>query len=350
MLKRVNNDYMKTQNMIILAGGSKCGSTTLYEMLVNHSRINKSKSKETGFFGLTEAQIKKHMKWYLNNFPKNNNINIDATPNYLYNKKTPELIKKFVKNPKIIIILRDPAKRTYSEYLHRVKKVPSQEKRDFNEILQDIKGPNYEKIRISENNSLKKAIKTGKFNFDYGKIKPIDHWKTKKKTAPFCLKSRWFKQLRLFGNKYFQNSLYKNNVKRYKRIFKHVKIVFLEELINEPEKVMKNVYKFLRLKPEEKAIKLMHTHKTLIPNKIGKRLILLAKKLLPAKINYYIAKRLRVYKNTNYYKKPSILSKIIYNKKPRMTIKQYEKTRKILKKEYDFWTKKEPALAKLWRY
>ena len=158
---------MINKEIIIIPGAPKSGSTTLYKMLAKHSKISSSKIKEPKFFLLPEKLIKENTNWYLEHFTDKNKILLDASTNYFYNNKTASLIKKYVKNPKIIFIIRDPAKRTHSHYLNMLKRTPKGETRDFDRILSEVKGPEPAKIRRTEDQSTRKAVKNKEVSYDF---------------------------------------------------------------------------------------------------------------------------------------------------------------------------------------
>jgi len=46
----------------------------------------------------------------------------------------------------------------------------------------------------------------------------------------------------------------------------------------------------------------------------------------------------------------SLVTRLFYKSKPRLSKEQYDKARKILSKEYEYWFKKKPGLKELWKY
>ena len=107
----------------IVAGIQKGGTTSLYNYLCQHPQISPILQKEIHFF---DRHYDKGINWYLGNFPlkiamRNQSIVGEATPTYLYSRNTAERIKKHFPNIKIILVLRNPVERAYSDFNYGVK-------------------------------------------------------------------------------------------------------------------------------------------------------------------------------------------------------------------------------------
>ena len=124
---------MKKPNFII-AGFPKCGTTSLHHYLNEHPEIFMPEQKELHFFTfkilsrlkngpkdelVKETQINSSEKnlSYFQNVKKEIAIG-DASPSYINYPSEFLKIKKYLNDPKVIIILRDPINRAYSNYLH----------------------------------------------------------------------------------------------------------------------------------------------------------------------------------------------------------------------------------------
>ncbi|MFW6285749.1 MAG: sulfotransferase domain-containing protein [Nanoarchaeota archaeon] len=177
-------------------GAQKAGTTWLYEMLSQHPQINMGDEKEINFFNdkssfnskKIEKNYLKGMSWYKKQInPKKNKINGEISPNYLFDKKVPQRIKKHFPNTKIIVVLRNPISRAYSQF-------------EFVSKTFHIE------------NSFFKAIK---------------------KQPEFIQRSLYYKQL-----------------KRYYDLFKkdQIKVLFFEDIKNNPQKIIKEVEEFLKIK------------------------------------------------------------------------------------------------------
>ena len=199
---------MKKPNFII-AGFPKCGTTSLHHYLSEHPEIFMPEQKELHFFTfkilsklkngpkdelVKETQINSSEKYlsYFQNVKKEIAIG-DASPSYINYPSEFLKIKKYLNDPKVIIILRDPINRAYSNYLHL--------KREHRETMsfEDAIGAEDERI----------------------KNKYSDFW-------------------------YYKfNSTYYQKIVKAKTTFSNVLILTIEELDKDPIITMKKVYKFL---------------------------------------------------------------------------------------------------------
>ena len=122
----------------LVFGAAKAGTTSLYKYLEQHPDIFMSSFKEPGFFAFAgEKPTLKGpgaQKWVdrwvvsdLESYQKlfegysGQKAIGEASPYYIYYAKTPETIKKYVPNMKLIAILRDPVERAFSNYVWAVR-------------------------------------------------------------------------------------------------------------------------------------------------------------------------------------------------------------------------------------
>jgi hypothetical protein len=127
----------KKRPNFIIAGFPKCGSTALHYYLDNHPEIFMPRQKELHFFtnhiiaklnngpGDKEAKINQisNLDSYEKCFENANELQIigEASPSYINYPSVFKKIKDELNSPKLIIMLRDPIKRAYSNYLHLVR-------------------------------------------------------------------------------------------------------------------------------------------------------------------------------------------------------------------------------------
>lgn len=107
-----------------IVGAPKCGTSSVYELLKKYSDVGLTRVKETHFFSQQsvlqsyyKVKIIKDFKKYLDEFPKENNNNVDICPSYLTCEYAPLKIFKYNSKAKIIILIRNPAERAISHYL-----------------------------------------------------------------------------------------------------------------------------------------------------------------------------------------------------------------------------------------
>ncbi len=216
----------------IVAGAARAGTSSLNSYLMQHPDIFLPKVKEPCFFSFAGEKINfKNGKFafainsidqYCSLFKKanSNQITGDISTPYLYlYEKTIDNFRKFhdnFQNVKIIIILRDPVERAYSQYLWRV--------RDGREELTFEQAIAAEKNRIMEN-----------YSFDYF---------------------------------YLDRGLYYKQVKAYLDNFTEVKIILFEEFKNNTEHILKEICYFLGVDPNFKFIKKTNQNASFLPKSI----------------------------------------------------------------------------------
>lgn len=129
---------IKRKPDFICLGTQKAGTTTLHDILKNHSQIYLPNIKEASFFTKDE-DYNKGVSWWLDNYFKNQKPGQKIgvfSPDYLYFEEVPGRIKEAYKGEqlKFIIILRDPIERAFSQYLMSVKR--GLEDRPFEEAIE----------------------------------------------------------------------------------------------------------------------------------------------------------------------------------------------------------------------
>ena len=202
---------MKKPNFII-AGFPKCGTTSLFHYLKQHPEIFMPKQKELHFF--TQPQIFKLNKGPKDKVVKQPHIKSekeylelfksvkdevavgDASPSYINYPENFGMIKQYLNDPKVIVIVRDPIDRAYSNYLHL--------KRELRETMDFFSALKNEDNRREESYS--------------------DFW-------------------------YYRfNSTYYNKILMAKKTFSNVLVLTAEEFKRNPEITLKKVYSFLGVK------------------------------------------------------------------------------------------------------
>lgn len=126
---------------LVVIGVVRSGTTSLYHYLGQHPCIIKSAYDELGYF---DSNYELGLNWYRSLFPskfqkrkieKANGVfwSYDVTPFYIYNEKVPKRIHEILPNIKLIVILRNPVDRAYSNYF-----LGNQEKK-FEDVIIDEK-------------------------------------------------------------------------------------------------------------------------------------------------------------------------------------------------------------------
>ncbi len=110
----------------ICVGAQKAGSSSLYKLLQSHPEIYLSEKKEIHYFNI-ETEYTKGLGYYASFFNENyNNQKLigECTPDYLQYTFVPERIRNDLGKIKILIILRHPVDRAYSQFnFHKMLRV-----------------------------------------------------------------------------------------------------------------------------------------------------------------------------------------------------------------------------------
>lgn len=101
----------------LILGVTKCGTTSLYDYLCHHPKIQKTRTgkKELHFF---DGKYRRGIEWYKRQFPqkKSGYLTGEASPGYFWKGRCLNKILKHCPTTKFIVIFRDPVKRIISEY------------------------------------------------------------------------------------------------------------------------------------------------------------------------------------------------------------------------------------------
>lgn len=178
----------------IIAGVQKSGTTSLFDYICQHPNVNRPLRKEIHFWDNNEE---KGVSWYKGHFPirDKDSITGESTPAYLWREDIAQKIHDLLPDCKIIIILRNPVERSFSEYL------------------------------------MNKKIGHEHETFEFA----IEHEKER------------LQKSHLFG--YIQKSIYLQQVKRYYDLFDKNQILVLsyDDLKSNPESITQQCYSFLGL-------------------------------------------------------------------------------------------------------
>jgi len=212
-----------------IVGAPRSGTTSLYEYLKCVPEVFMSPVKEPNYFNprvddnLFLSKPIRDKKKYLDLFKnvKDEKVIGEASPTYLWDPKTPKLINDVVPHARIIISLRDPIERAFSEYLF-------------------LRGLG------SEKGSFLEIIRRSILDEDYS------------------------------SNRIIQNGLYFEQVKRYLDIFgpNQVKILIFEEFVQDTWKLVKHVLDFLDIHHDPPtSVKEIHNAFTLPRGQIASSIV-----------------------------------------------------------------------------
>ena len=209
----------------IIIGSMKCGTTSLYYDICEHPCVSAAAYDEIGFF---DSNFHLGLNWYRSMFPTKGQIDDvrrkegvaitgEDTPFYFWNPIAAKRIQKILPNIKLIIILRNPIDRAYSEYQDLVSR--------------ESNSPSFETFIENEINTRKKGIIITEENFEI------------------------FNQ----NDSYLLKGIYIDQLKIWAGLFPKEQIFTLstESLNSDPTASMESVFQYLNL-PDYKIKKPQH--------------------------------------------------------------------------------------------
>ncbi|MEO1063552.1 MAG: sulfotransferase, partial [Actinomycetota bacterium] len=100
---------------IVLVGGMRCGSTSLFRHLGSHPDVHESAAKETRFF---DRNYERGWDWYEERLgePAPGTVVFEATPSYLVSPVALERLAVELPAAQLIVTMRDPVERASSHY------------------------------------------------------------------------------------------------------------------------------------------------------------------------------------------------------------------------------------------
>jgi len=190
----------------LVVGAQKCGTTTLYDILNEHPEANMSSVKEINFFSF-DNKYRKGLSYYTSYFKKplkNHKVTGEVSPGYMNYPGVAAKIHRNLGEVKIVMILRDPIQRAYSQYWDNRRHL--KEHLTNEEIIEEYLSTEYE------------ASSKG----------------------------------------YFSRGIYINYIEEYLKYFSRDKIhiMILEDLIKTPRKELGELYDFLEIDKSEQFLKL----------------------------------------------------------------------------------------------
>ena len=328
---------MNEKGLLIIPGAQKSGTTTLWNMLLQHPSVHPltmppgEARKESQFFSLDEKSCKKYADWYLSMVGDKKGWYVDASTSYLMClKKKTYLIDSLPLPVKYLIILRDPAERALSGYLHMSGKTPPADQRSFEEVVNPI----YEsekRIMEEEEKQIKESIRGGKINGSYLKDVHLKGLPASRQESEFSDP--------LWPYKYLSYSLYSHHIEELGLNHDNLLIITLDGLTSAPKEVGNRILDFLEA--SRKRIPIPHSRRTKIrPQWWRKASHMLSKigwveGLLESNWISYFKRKIR----PNGHSKQDIKTRVK---------EMYLRTRRLLKTEYEYWKKKHPKIEEQW--
>lgn len=133
VLRRATTSFRMLPGAMII-GGMRCGSSSAFRALAQHSGIAASGFKEVHFF---DVAFHRGVSWYRSFFPFADDkiLAMEATPSYMAHGLAASRAHSVVPDARVIALLRDPVERTWSHYKFRSYR--GFESRTFAEIVEE---------------------------------------------------------------------------------------------------------------------------------------------------------------------------------------------------------------------
>ena len=115
----------------LIIGAQKGGTTSLYRYLQQHPYFASALRKEIHYFDVNFAQgvdwYRSHFKsvlykQYIKQIHRQEIVTGEASPYYLFHPHAPQRVFDLIPQVKLIVMLRNPVDRAYSQYNHQVKR------------------------------------------------------------------------------------------------------------------------------------------------------------------------------------------------------------------------------------
>lgn len=105
---------------VVVIGGQRCGTTSLFRYLAAHPDVVTPRSKELNALSLHYG---KGAGWYAGHFPAKlpHQRALEASPLYLVDPRVPARAAERLPDALYVALLRDPVERAYSHYLHNLE-------------------------------------------------------------------------------------------------------------------------------------------------------------------------------------------------------------------------------------
>jgi hypothetical protein len=101
----------------VILGAQKCGTSSLHNYLTQHPGVIAPLRKEVHYFDVNFARGE---AWYRGHFGRQDEpgLNLDSSPYYLFHPAVPRRMHELLPGARLIVLVRDPARRAYSHYWH----------------------------------------------------------------------------------------------------------------------------------------------------------------------------------------------------------------------------------------
>lgn len=306
---------MINKTLILIVGFRKCGTTTLYDLLVDSGIASGGEIKEPQILCSGHQVNEEFIARYLENFDPDADVLVDGST---YLISDPDVISKlevFFKEVKVLVCIRNPVKRFFSSYWHSKSKPESEEYLDLNDLIERV-----ERVSDIPFKSELEAISADPF---YKSFYGVDYLRENR------ISSLDFKpKVRLLPFLYFSEGLYSYWLSNVDVSYQ---IVYFEEMVGADPKFISELSDYLKVSVD--------VFRSLPQSNIGyDRSGFLSKSLSGFKFKEYIPSVAKKY-----------IKRFVYKDIPKPTLEQICRVESVYKNEIEYWLLKNPNINNYWR-
>lgn len=214
---------------VLCVGFAKCGTTTLYDIMKQHSNIYLSGIKEPIYYGSRELLQEKGFEWYKRRYYRkdtNKKIVMEINPILGRNVPANQIKLDYGNDIKIIFLIRNPVERLYSEFKMNL-----------------VDGSSFPKLKDNLGNSTKQLF---------------DKWVANN----FINEQGKYIMKKNHSNKFCESGNYYDKIQNYIEIFgrDNVQIIFFEDFVEDPKYECLKIFNFIGIKPDDSIDYNLHSN------------------------------------------------------------------------------------------
>lgn len=230
----------------ILAGAQKSGTTAICHFLEGHPHCLVSEPKESNFFSrsVNVSRLDRYERYFRAAGPMHR-VRVDGTTTYMADPAIAHRIRECLgEEIKIIFILRGPAARTYSSFLHMLKR--GHERRTADEVFLSLPDDPADALGAERSSILLAAARGSIADRPYRKLYDDVLW----------------------NYRYVGNSLYSSLVQTYTNVFgpENILVLYFEEITRDIAAGREALAAFLDIDASAFPLALTKDNPTLIPD------------------------------------------------------------------------------------
>jgi len=336
-----SNPAPAVRRAVIIPGARKAGTSSLHAALAAHPGVVAGRYKETQFFALDQGTVEANIQWYLGLFgdrrETDNRSIVDASTFYLMSERAPTLIRRHVADPRVVIVLRDPAERAFAGYEYLRQRCPSPEGRTFEDIVEELERAGPIDVSRAEDEALAIAVRDHRVPARYY----TESFHEEHYGAPF--ETRLEDPLNIL--RYFGESRYSEHVIRWQRALPgSVHLVAFERLIAEPSAVLSEIQEFCGLDPVPALTELPRENPTRVARGGMSRWILgRAVRRAPGGLVDGAVRLVRALGIGDVLR-----TKVLETRRQQLDPDLRSRCRALLDAEYAWWREHDPSIAAWW--